>query len=127
MKIKLILLLPFLFFTLGVHCHGQNGPTVPSVILTWTQGVAPSGVTVTANCVYRSTGTGTTPTPPAIFCSTSPITTYTDTSVTVGTVYVYAVTARGSNNTESTYSATVTTPAIPSNVAAPTNPSEQSQ
>jgi hypothetical protein len=94
----------------GYSC-GQNGPTTPSVQLTWMQSTA-SGVT--ANCVYRGSASGTY-TLPAIYCSTKPIITYTDTSVTRGTTYHYAITAQV-GSTESAYSndATAAVPLAPS-------------
>ena len=94
----------------GYSC-GQNGPTAPSVQLTWTQSTA-SGVT--ANCVYRGSASGTY-TLPAIYCSTKPIITYTDTSVARGTTYHYAITAQV-GATESVYSndATAAVPLSPS-------------
>lgn len=68
----------------------QNGPTQPSVALSWTQSNS-SGVT--GNCVYRGVLAGTY-TLPALFCSTTPITSYTDTTIVRGTTYHFAVTAK---------------------------------
>ena len=94
----------------GYSC-GQNGPTAPSVQLTWTQSTA-SGVT--ANCVYRGSASGTY-TLPAIYCSAKPIITYTDTNVARGTTYHYVITAQV-GATESAYSndATAAVPLSPS-------------
>jgi len=119
---RLILAIVVTLFCCAYSC-GQNGPTVPSVTLQWTQSTTTG---ITANCVYRSTGSGTTPAPPAIFCSTAPITSYVDTTVTVGTVYVYAVTAQASG-AESAYSTPVTTAAIPANPNPVTNVTEKGQ
>ena len=120
---KKLLCLPILILLCAFSCHAQNGPTVPSVVLSWTQSTTTG---VTGNCVYRSLGSGTTPAPPAIFCSTTAITTYTDTTVTVGDVYVYAVTALA-NGAESAYSATFTTPAIPADPNAVTSVTGKTQ
>ena len=111
----------FTMFSLGLTCNAQNGPTQLQVVLNWTQSTT---VGVTANCVYRSTGTGSVPAPPAIFCSTAPITTYTDSSVAANTTDVYAVTAKV-GQTESGYSNTATAvvpanPNAPSGLQAPT-------
>jgi hypothetical protein len=118
MKLRVLSCISLLFLTLFTCAYscGQNGPTQPSVVLTWTQS-ATSGVT--ANCVYRSTGSGTTPAPPAIYCSTAAITTYTDTSVAASTNYVYAVTAKV-GATEGGYSNTASA-AIPAAPAAPSS------
>jgi fibronectin type 3 domain-containing protein len=101
--------LAVMFTSVGATC--QNGPTAPSVQLTWTQGT-PSA-SITANCVYRGTVAGTYALP-AIYCSTTPITTYTDITVTRGTTYHYAVTAKA-GTTESGYSndASATVPTAP--------------
>jgi hypothetical protein len=103
-----------LLFGFTYSCHGQQGPTQPSVSLSWTQSNTPG---VTANCVYRSTGAGTTPAPPAIFCSTTPVTSYIDNGVTANTTYVYAATAK-IGSTEGAYSNDVTA-AIPISPNAP--------
>jgi hypothetical protein len=73
----------------GYSC-AQNGPTPHKVVLTWTQSTSPN---ITGNCVYRGSKAGTY-TLPALFCSTTPITTFTDTSVVSGQVWDYAVTAQ---------------------------------
>jgi len=109
------ILLVFVALSSAYTC-GQNGPSQPSVALTWIQSTS-SGVT--ANCVYRSTGSGSTPAPPAIYCSTAAITTWTDSTVSASTTYVYAVTAKV-GSTESAYSTTATA-AIPAAPAAPTD------
>ena len=111
--------LAVLLTSVGATC--QNGPNTPapSVVLTWTQAASPN---VTANCVYRGT-VADTYTLPAIYCSTSPITTYTDTTVVRGTTYHYAVTAKYGTTTESGYSndATAAVPTYPApTLGAPT-------
>lgn len=83
-------LLPVVILALAFSCNGQSGPTKPSAALSWTQSTT-SGVT--ANCVYRGSVAGVY-TFPALFCSTVPITTYTDNSVLRGVTYHYAVTAQ---------------------------------
>jgi fibronectin type 3 domain-containing protein len=92
------LLACLLCFASSLAC-GQNGPTQPSVMLAWTQSDSPG---VTANCVYRGTASKTYALP-ALFCSATPIVTYTDTMVTRGTTYYYAVTAQF-GKAESAYS-----------------------
>jgi hypothetical protein len=86
----------FVMFFNAFACP-QNGPTPAQAVATWTQAVAtPTSGAVTANSVYRctvTTGSTCTPAPTAIFTSTIPITTYTDTSIVSGSTYVYAVTA----------------------------------
>ena len=95
----------------------QNGPTQYQVLAKFTQSTMTG---VTANCIYRSTGAATKPVPPALYCSTTPITSYTDTTVAAGTTYVYAVTAKV-GTAESGYSALATAP-VPANPSAPTGP-----
>lgn len=87
--LKSILVFMVVLFTASFSC-AQNGPTPPSVKLSWTQSTAPG---VTANCVYRGTTAGVYALP-ALFCSTLPITTYLDSTVARGTTYHYAVTAQ---------------------------------
>jgi fibronectin type 3 domain-containing protein len=89
---------------------GQNGPTQPSVILAWTQSTTPG---VTANCVYRGLASKQYVIP-ALYCSSTPITNFTDTTVSRGTTYFYAVTAQVSG-TESGYSNEVSAMPIPIN------------
>lgn len=73
-------------------------PTVHQVGLSWTQSTSTG---LTGNCVYRGTVSGG---PYAqLFCSSSPATTYTDTSVVGGQTYYYVVTAV-SGSQESGYS-----------------------
>ena len=115
-----VLLAIFVAFTTSWSC-AQNGPTQPTVNLTWTQSTSTG---VTGNCVYRCTGATCTPAPPAVFCSTAPIVTWLDATVAPSTGYVYAVTAKV-GATESGYSNTapVTVPAnpnAPSGLQAPT-------
>ena len=104
-------ILSLVLLSIGATC--QNGPTQPYISLSWTQGTG--GATVTSNCVYRGTAAGVY-TLPAIYCSTTPITSYTDNTVVNGNTYHYAVTARAGTN-ESAYSndafATVTLPTAP--------------
>jgi cellulose 1,4-beta-cellobiosidase len=95
-------------------CHAQNGPTPPSVKLSWTQSTAPG---VTANCVYRGAAAGTYALP-ALYCSTIAIATYTDTTVTRGTTYHYAVTAQVGSQ-ESAYSNDATA-VVPATITPPT-------
>lgn len=109
-KFCLLLIVTCLCITVS---FAQNGPTLPSVDLTWNQG---TGLGITANCVYRGTAPGVY-TLPAIFCSTTFITTYTDTTVTRGTTYHYAVTAKIGAQ-ESGYSNDATA-AVPSTIAPP--------
>lgn len=115
MKLRSIAALPFLYFALAFSCNAQNGPTQPSVVLTWTQSVSAG---VTRNCVYRGAASGGYSLP-AIFCSPAPIITYTDTTVVRGQSYHYAVTA-GIDGTEGAYSNDVIA-AIPLAPAAPSN------
>lgn len=109
---KILSILAFSLLSISATC--QNGPTKPSVSLSWAQSTATG---VTANCIYRGSAAGTYSLP-ALFCSTAPITSYTDTTVSPGTVYHYAVTAQVST-TESQFSndGLADVPALP---AAPT-------
>ena len=93
-------------------CQAQNGPTAPMVKLSWVQSVGDTNP-VAKNCVYRGSSAGVYTTP-ALFCSTAPVTAYTDTQVVRGTVYHYAVTAVDSNGAESAFSSDlqVTSPVI---------------
>lgn len=84
------LALPVLLLACCAYSCGQNGPTSPSVKLSWTQSTTAG---VTANCIYRGP-TANVYTIPAIFCSSAPITTYTDLTAVRGTTYHYAVTAQ---------------------------------
>ena len=93
---------------------GQNGPTQPNVVLTWTQSTSPG---ISTNHVYRCTGANCTPAPPAIYGSTAPITTWTDTSVSSSTTYIYAVTASAGAE-ESPYSNTEAA-AVPARLNSP--------
>jgi len=98
----------FTVLTMGPACPAQNGPTMPSVVLTWTQS---SSTGVTKNCIYRGTVAGTYGT--AISCI--PVgTTYTDSGPVAGTTYFYAVTAQV-GSAESAYS-------LPAQVVVPANP-----
>lgn len=99
----------FVMFSASFSC-AQNGPTLPSVQLSWAQSTATG---VTANCVYRGTASKTY-TIPALFCSTAPIVSYTDLTVARGTTYYYAVTAQV-NKAESGYSneAVAPVPSLP--------------
>jgi hypothetical protein len=99
---------------------GQNGPTPPSVSLSWTQCIPPTGVAITINNVYRCSGASCTPAPPALYTSTAPITSYNDTAVTRGSSYVYAVTC-STSAAESGYSNTTgaAVPSIPGGITPP--------
>lgn len=117
---KKLIILPTSILLMAFACQGQNGPTPvppPSVTLTWVQ----SGtVGVTKNCVYRGAVAGVY-TLPAIFCSATPVLTYTDTGVARGGSYHYAVTAQtGANGQiiESQYSGDVVA-VVPAGVSAP--------
>jgi predicted phage tail protein len=102
----LVMLMLFSAVTIAAQPQKKSKPlkataTSHSVILTWVQGVVPTGATcpsgsgstaVTGNNVYRATtpgGEGST----AYATLTSPVATYTDSSVTAGTTYYYEVTA----------------------------------
>jgi hypothetical protein len=122
---RLLSITCFVLFCCAYSC-GQNGPTPPSVVLTWTQSTGPG--TITANCVYRGATAGNY-TLPALFCSTTPITTYTDTTVTRGTTYNYAVTAKVgateggySNNAAAAVPLAPAPPVLNVNVQAPPPP-----
>jgi hypothetical protein len=103
----------FVMFTAAYSC-GQNGPTQPSVTISYTQSTTPG---ITANCLYRSTTS--TPVLPGT-CSSNAATTLTDSTPTAGTTYNYWVTAQV-GATESAYAGPVSVP-VPSNPNAPTNP-----
>ena len=69
-----------------------------SVVLTWVQGVIPTGATcpsgtgstaVTGNNIYRGSAAGA----ETLLTSVGPVLTYTDTTVTAGSTYFYQVTA----------------------------------
>jgi hypothetical protein len=106
--------------SLSAYTCGQQGPTPPSVTLTWVQGTPPTGYTIAFNCVYRGTAPGVY-TIPALFCSTAPITSYLDSSVTRGDTYDYAVTATVKGLAESAYSnnAVAAVPAQPGGITPP--------
>lgn len=106
--------------TSGYTCQGQQGPTPPSVSLTWSQGVPPSGKTISFNCVYRGS-VAQVYTIPALFCSSTPISSYTDTSVVRGSTYHYAVTATITGLAESGFSndAPAAVPAQPGGITPP--------
>ena len=110
---RLLRVIPFLFFAF-YSCHSQTGPTQPSVALSWTQSTSAG---VTAHCVYRGAVSGTY-TIPALFCSTAPITTYTDSTAAAATTYWYAVTAKV-GSAESAYSSPLQV-IVPANPNAPT-------
>lgn len=98
----------------------QNGPTQPSVSLTWQQSTS-SGIT--GNCVYRGTAAGTY-TMPALFCSKTATTSFTDGTVVRGNTYHYAVTAQ-QGAAESPYSndttAVIATGILPPTLNPPTD------
>lgn len=108
---RILMVLSIGLFSISATC--QNGPSpAPTTVLSWTQG-ANNGTTITANCVYRGTVAGIY-TLPALYCSSTPITTYTDTTVVAGVTYHYAVTAKA-GTLESAYSndATAVIPTMP--------------
>jgi fibronectin type 3 domain-containing protein len=111
MKLRTIVL-PVALLAVAFSCNAQNGPTQPSVALSWTQSVGSTNP-IAKNCVYRGTATGVYA-KPAMFCSAAPSTAYTDTTVVRGTQYFYAVTAQDNKGAESDYSSelAVTSPKI---------------
>lgn len=114
MRFRKLLVAVFAALLITVGCHAQNGPTVPSVKLNYTQSTGNTNP-VAKNCLYRKTGVAAgTYDLPAIQCSTSPSTTFTDLAVVRGTTYHYAVTAVDTNGAESAFSADlqVTSPTI---------------
>jgi fibronectin type 3 domain-containing protein len=92
----------FVLFATSWSC-GQNGPSPASQALVWTQSDSIGVLAATSNCVYRGATAGNY-TLPALYCSTTPITTYTDLTVVAGTTYHWAVTARDAAGKESQYS-----------------------
>jgi hypothetical protein len=107
----------FVMATTSFSC-GQQGPTQPEVVLTWTQSTTPG---ITKNCVYRGAVSGTYTLPGV--CIPAGVT-YTDTTPSAGTTYFYAVTAQV-GTTESAYSIPVqvvvpASPNAPTGVTAPT-------
>lgn len=117
MRIAKVIPLIYMLFA-AVYSCGQNGPTKPSVVLSWTQSITPG---ITANCIYRGSVSGQY-TIPALYCSTTPIVTYTDATVARGGTYYYAMTAR-LNAIESGYSNEVAA-AVPT-IAPPTGAGAQ--
>lgn len=111
-----LMLAVFVMMTTAYSCHAQNGPSQPAVTLTWTQSTAAG---VTANCIYRCIGASCTPAPTALFCSTAPITTYTDSTVAANSTDGYAVTAKV-GTTESGYS-NIVVAVVPANPPAPSS------
>jgi fibronectin type 3 domain-containing protein len=77
---------------LSALCAQANTPGQHQVVLTWTASTTPS---VTYN-VYRGIATGVCSGTPTPYATNISPTTYTDTSVTLGTTYFYAVSAVGS-------------------------------
>jgi chitinase len=107
-----LLLAAFTMFATAYSC-GQNGPTQPTVVLTWTQSTTAG---VTKNCIYRGTVSGQYSLPGTCI----PVaTTYTDTTPVAGTTYFYAVTAQV-GAAESAYSTPANVP-VPANPNAPTS------
>ena len=98
------------------HAVGTAAAGTHSVVLSWNNPAAPP--TITGNNVYRGTVSGG----PygKIFTGASPITTYTDSTVSGGTTYYYVVTAVCSscNPTESAFSNQVQA-AVPQDQPAP--------
>jgi hypothetical protein len=111
--------------TCSFTCSAQNGPTNPSVTLSWTPSTttSPAG---TGICVYRGTSAGVY-TKPALACSDTSTTGFTGcvagvctgyldsslTSTNRGTTYDYAVTEKFGSTTDSGYSNNAAAP-IPS-------------
>lgn len=115
MKLRLFTL-PFLLLACLYSCHAQNGPTSPSVTLSWVQSTGNTNP-IAKNCIYRGSAIGTYSLP-ALFCSTAPITTFKDTTVTRGSTFHYAVTAQDTLGAESAFSLDVA--ATPPIINAPT-------
>lgn len=101
MKARLTIVFLILLAVLVLTTCANAAPTVHKVTLQWTQATQPANVTLTGNSVYRGTTTGGPYT--LVFASSTPITTYTDTTVTGGTTYFYVVTAVAGTQ-ESAYS-----------------------
>ena len=82
-----------------------------NVALTWTQTTDP----VALNCVFKaSTSGGENPASP-LYCSTAPITAYTDTAVAAGDQWYYTVDAVSAKGVASPFSneATAVVPLLP--------------
>jgi len=104
--VKLVIIL--VLFSLPVFAATHQ------VALTWTQTIDP----VALNCIARSVTSGTENFSTPLFCSTSPITLYTDTTVQGGDTWYYEVDAVNSKGQVSPGSNEVKT-VIP--LFAPTN------
>jgi fibronectin type 3 domain-containing protein len=78
----------FLFAILSLS-WSVNATAQHSVSLTWTQTLDP----VALNCVFKAATAGGENLKQPLFCSTSPITTYTDSAVAAGDSWFYVVTA----------------------------------
>src|SRR5271155_3809773 len=65
--------------------------------LTWIQSIDP----VSLNCIARGATSGSESFTSPVFCSTTPITNYTDTTVAGGSTYYYEVDAVGANGVAS--------------------------
>lgn len=94
----------------------SNSPNIPGahqVLLNWTQS---TGSGITGNNIYRGTASGG---ETLLYSSTTPITTYTDTSITNGSTYYYKVTAVSAGG-ESGFSNEVGPLSIPTPPPAPT-------
>lgn len=75
----------------AIKKKATNLPTQQhQVALTWTQSSGPG--TITGNNVYRCTGNACT-NYAVLYSSSTPIVTYTDTTVVAGSTYTYVVTA----------------------------------
>lgn len=117
MKTLQVLLLSIAVLLCAASGSCQNGPTQHSVALSWTQSMSTG---VTSNCVYRSAtsggpyGTAINAAGSGTGCSATPITTFTDLTVSGGKTYYYVVTALA-GATESAYSSegTAAVPASP--------------
>ncbi|HVN06758.1 MAG TPA: fibronectin type III domain-containing protein [Bryobacteraceae bacterium] len=88
-----------------------------NVTVTWSETIAPNGLSISSYKIYRSTSL---PVTTNNYVATRTTQSYTDTAVVAGTTYYYAISAIDSGNDASPLSnpASVTTPAPPS---APTN------
>jgi hypothetical protein len=71
-----------------------------TVNLTWTQSTDP----VALNCVFKSATKGGEVITSPLFCSTTPITAYTDSAVAAGDTWYYTTTAVSSKGVSSVFS-----------------------
>jgi fibronectin type 3 domain-containing protein len=101
---KSLVLLSFLFLSLPAFA-------AHSVSLTWTQSTDP----VALNCVFRASATGAEDPKNPLFCSTAPITSYTDQAVAAGDTWFYTTDAVSAKGVASPFSneATAVVPLLP--------------